>query len=143
MAAGDNLFDLFARAAAARVTGARVIISAPPQMHPAFMNHLKRLTRDWGTPIEFIEQTDEELASLLLQLPPHTNERIRYAAPERAPAAMRTAAAQTGVYLADEPVLAEGRIELLWYLREQSVSYDYHRYGNLGARAGEVRRATS
>jgi len=24
-------------------------------------------------------------------------------------------------------------------VREQSISYDYHRYGNLGARAGEVR----
>ena len=29
---------------------------------------------------------------------------------------------------------------LLWYLREQSLSNVYHRYGNLGARAGEERR---
>jgi RHH-type proline utilization regulon transcriptional repressor/proline dehydrogenase/delta 1-pyrroline-5-carboxylate dehydrogenase len=28
---------------------------------------------------------------------------------------------------------------MLWYQREQSISTDYHRYGNLGARAGEVR----
>ena len=40
---------------------------------------------------------------------------------------------------ADTPVLAEGRIELLWYLREQSISHDYHRYGNLGPRGGERR----
>jgi RHH-type proline utilization regulon transcriptional repressor/proline dehydrogenase/delta 1-pyrroline-5-carboxylate dehydrogenase len=38
------------------------------------------------------------------------------------------------------PVVAAGRIELLWYLREQSISFDYHRYGNLGRRAGELRR---
>ena len=38
------------------------------------------------------------------------------------------------------PVVAEGRIELLWYLREQSISDDYHRYGNLGDRRNEVRR---
>ena len=75
----------------------------------------------------------------MCNLPPHTDERIRYAASERVPAVVRAAAAQIGVYLADEPVLAEGRIELLWYLREQSLSYDYHRYGNLGARAGESR----
>jgi RHH-type proline utilization regulon transcriptional repressor/proline dehydrogenase/delta 1-pyrroline-5-carboxylate dehydrogenase len=37
------------------------------------------------------------------------------------------------------PVSAEGRLELLWYLREQSISTDYHRYGNLGARADEAR----
>jgi len=36
-------------------------------------------------------------------------------------------------------VSAEGRLELLWYLREQSISTDYHRYGNLGTRADEPR----
>ena len=30
--------------------------------------------------------------------------------------------------------LSEGRIEMLLYLREQSISIDYHRYGNLGER---------
>jgi len=72
-------------------------------------------------------------------MPPHATERIRYAAPDRVPELVRLAASRAGVYLADEPVLAEGRIELLWYLREQSVSHDYHRYGNLGARAQEKR----
>jgi RHH-type proline utilization regulon transcriptional repressor/proline dehydrogenase/delta 1-pyrroline-5-carboxylate dehydrogenase len=43
------------------------------------------------------------------------------------------------LYLASAPVLAEGRIELLHYLREQSLCADYHRYGNLGARADEER----
>ncbi len=33
----------------------------------------------------------------------------------------------------------EGRLELLWYVREQSISTDYHRYGNLGIRADEAR----
>jgi RHH-type proline utilization regulon transcriptional repressor/proline dehydrogenase/delta 1-pyrroline-5-carboxylate dehydrogenase len=28
---------------------------------------------------------------------------------------------------------------MLWYLREQSISVDYHRYGNLGNRADESR----
>ncbi|MBC8326461.1 MAG: hypothetical protein H8E27_12630 [Verrucomicrobia subdivision 3 bacterium] len=37
------------------------------------------------------------------------------------------------------PVLAEGRLELLWYVEEQSLSHDYHRYGNLGARGNEKR----
>ncbi|MDB6004783.1 MAG: Proline dehydrogenase, partial [Prosthecobacter sp.] len=30
-------------------------------------------------------------------------------------------------------------VELLWYVQEQSVSFDYHRYGNLGTRTGEDR----
>ena len=52
---------------------------------------------------------------------------------------MRRAAAARGLHLADAPVLAVGRVELLHYLREQSLSVDYHRYGNLGARAEEPR----
>jgi RHH-type proline utilization regulon transcriptional repressor/proline dehydrogenase/delta 1-pyrroline-5-carboxylate dehydrogenase len=47
------------------------------------------------------------------------------------------AAAETGFYIARAPVLMEGRIELLQYYRQQSVCTNYHRYGNLGFRAGE------
>jgi RHH-type proline utilization regulon transcriptional repressor/proline dehydrogenase/delta 1-pyrroline-5-carboxylate dehydrogenase len=43
------------------------------------------------------------------------------------------------VYVATEPVSLSGRVELLWYVREQSLSVDYHRYGNLGFRAEEER----
>jgi RHH-type proline utilization regulon transcriptional repressor/proline dehydrogenase/delta 1-pyrroline-5-carboxylate dehydrogenase len=48
------------------------------------------------------------------------------------PPAVLSAANPTGVLVARAPVLAEGRIELLWYVREQSISRDYHRYGHLG-----------
>lgn len=48
-------------------------------------------------------------------------------------------AAQVGAYVDAEPVLANGRIELLHYLREVSLSIDYHRYGNLGTREKEKR----
>jgi len=39
----------------------------------------------------------------------------------------------------DVPVVAAGRIELLRHLREQSISHNYYRYGNLGRRASEPR----
>ena len=44
---------------------------------------------------------------------------------------LRIAANKTGVHIADDPVTAEGRIELLHYLREQAVSRTTHRYGNI------------
>lgn len=40
-------------------------------------------------------------------------------------------AARTGLYLAMIPPVAEGRVELLHYLKEQSVTTEYHRYGNI------------
>lgn len=40
----------------------------------------------------------------------------------------------------DSLVLANGRFELLNYIREVSISIEYHRYGNLGIREGELRK---
>jgi RHH-type transcriptional regulator, proline utilization regulon repressor / proline dehydrogenase / delta 1-pyrroline-5-carboxylate dehydrogenase len=136
----DTAFDLVARVCAARVTGARVIVSATPGCGSDALKWLDEHTDSWAAAIEFVEETEEQLAECLLAETAQFLERIRYAAPDRVPEAIRKVAASTGVYLADEPVLAEGRVELLWYLREQSVCCDYHRYGNLGARAEESRR---
>lgn len=44
-----------------------------------------------------------------------------------------------GISLLRQPVVNNGRLELLNYLREVSVSKAYHRYGNLGIREGEIR----
>lgn len=43
------------------------------------------------------------------------------------------ALSEIGIPCVPTKVLANGRFELLHYLREISISYDYHRYGNLGA----------
>lgn len=56
------------------------------------------------------------------------------------PEALRRAANDACIYIADAPALSEGRLEPLWYTEEQSLSIDYHRYGNLGARANEKRK---
>ena len=45
--------------------------------------------------------------------------------------AARAAANGAGVAVIDAPVLANGRLELRWYLREQAVSRTLHRYGNV------------
>ncbi|HSX12804.1 MAG TPA: hypothetical protein VLE96_00065, partial [Chlamydiales bacterium] len=64
--------------------------------------------------------------------------RIRLLSP--ADAALQLAAAESACHLDFAPVLTNGRFELLHYLREIAISFDYHRYGNLGVREGEVRK---
>ena len=64
---------------------------------------------------------------------------LRFADAERVAPTLAAAAARVGLYIAADSVLGIGRIELLHYLREQSLCIDYHRYGNLGMRAEEVR----
>jgi RHH-type proline utilization regulon transcriptional repressor/proline dehydrogenase/delta 1-pyrroline-5-carboxylate dehydrogenase len=132
----DSLFEIFARAAAAHVTGARVVMSTLPGATSDAIMLLDEITDSWAGAIEFVEESEEQLAAAMRQ---GTTERLRYAAPERVPAALRRVASENGIHLADEPVVAEGRVELLWYLREQSFCHDYHRYGNLGVRADEER----
>ena len=132
----DSAFEVFARVCAARAAGARVVVSSPPGPMP-IVQALDDLTESWGASVEFVEESDAALADAIES---GQVDRLRYTARDRVDRAVREAIGDSGVYIADSPVLAEGRIELLWYLREQSISDDYHRYGNLGDRGNEVRR---
>ncbi len=132
----DTLFDIFARAAAAKTVGCRSTVSLPPGLTSIAVTALENLTAPWAGAMEFVEESDQQLADVIRR---RQCERIRYANPTRVPLLIRELVADTGIYIADRPVLQQGRIELLWYLTEQSVSVNYHRYGNLGQRADESR----
>jgi RHH-type proline utilization regulon transcriptional repressor/proline dehydrogenase/delta 1-pyrroline-5-carboxylate dehydrogenase len=132
----DSFFEIFARVGAAQAAGCRVVVSTLPDADLPAVHILDDFTDSWAGSIEFLELSDAQLEDAIRS---GRVERVRFAAPEHVSAGLRLAAAETGVYLADAPVLGEGRVELLWYVREQSLSHDYHRYGNLGSRAGERR----
>jgi len=134
--ARDSFFETFARACAGHAAGCRVTISTPPGLANSAVRTLDEMTDTWAAGIEFLRETDAELTEAVRA---GETERVRFAAAERVPAELRAVAHEAGVFLADAPVLAEGRVELMWAVREQSVSHAYHRYGNLGARAGERR----
>jgi RHH-type proline utilization regulon transcriptional repressor/proline dehydrogenase/delta 1-pyrroline-5-carboxylate dehydrogenase len=134
--AGDQPFDLFARVLAARVAGCGITVSTPGGLSAPHVAVVHDLTESWAASIEFLEESDGALAEAIRQ---GQTERIRYAGPNRVGAPVLAAAAETGLHLATEPVRSIGRIELLHYVREQSLCIDYHRYGNLGARTHEQR----
>lgn len=132
----DAPWEIFARVAAARAAGCRPTVSSKPGVHDEVLELLDNLTDNWAGQIEFVEESDEELAEAIRA---HHTQRVRFASPDRVPTLLREAAMESGVYQADAPVLLEGRVELLWYVEEQSLSVNYHRYGNLGDRALEQR----
>ena len=135
----DSLFETCTRVAAARAAGCQVAVSIPLQFESPIVALLDELTQSWAASIEFVEESDQQLAEVIADR--HTD-RLRYASPHRVPELIRRAAAETGLFIASAPVLAVGRIELLWYLQEQSICSDYHRYGNQGERADEHRSET-
>jgi RHH-type proline utilization regulon transcriptional repressor/proline dehydrogenase/delta 1-pyrroline-5-carboxylate dehydrogenase len=132
----DSWFEIFARACAAKAAGNRVTISVSPGKPVPAVQMLDELTAPWAGGIEFVEESDEALGEIMRR---QQTQRLRFAAPEHVPPLLRQIATETGLFIADAQVLVEGRIEMLWYVREQSISHAYHRYGNLGARAAESR----
>jgi RHH-type proline utilization regulon transcriptional repressor/proline dehydrogenase/delta 1-pyrroline-5-carboxylate dehydrogenase len=57
-------------------------------------------------------------------------ERIRTCSPE-IPALYYSTAAAHDKYIAIAPPSREGRVELLHYIKEQSIAHEYHRYGSI------------
>lgn len=50
------------------------------------------------------------------------------------------AASISSTFISKDPVLANGRLELLHYLREESTCHTFHRYGDMGVREEEMRK---
>ena len=132
----DSTFDLFVRVCAAHIVGSRITVSVPPNLELPALKLLESLTESWAGGIEFVEETDDQLAQAITN---RQADRVRYAAPERVPLEVLRASATAGLNVVSVPVVSEGRLELLWCVQEQSLSIDYHRYGNLGPRVTEAR----
>jgi RHH-type transcriptional regulator, proline utilization regulon repressor / proline dehydrogenase / delta 1-pyrroline-5-carboxylate dehydrogenase len=112
-------------ALAACAAGVPLTASLPPDAPPA-----AALEADDGT--ELVVETDAGFVQRLAQ--PRDAERVRVWAPIST--AARAAANGAGIAVIDAPVLANGRLELRWYVREQTVSRVLHRYGNVPEPAG-------
>ena len=126
----DSLFSVMARIAAVLITRNRLIVSIPLDLDNDVVSFLRSdFGKQWVDHGKILFQSDDDLGQLLPDV-----DLVRYGGPNRVPQIIFEEAAKTGFYIARVPVLSEGRIELLQYLKEQSISHNYHRYGNLGMR---------
>ena len=132
----DSWLDIAARASAVVAAGGRATLSYSDEVDQRMIDVFEELTQEWAGDMEFLQESDEELAQAIVE---RQVDRVRYAGPGLVPSIVQRAAAEQFIYVAEAPVSPCGRIELLWYVREQSVCVDYHRYGNLGFRAEEGR----
>ncbi len=126
----DGLFETLIRIAAARIAKCQVVVSLPPELENGVTEFLSGpLGKGLCNSVKIKIENDLQLSSRLAEI-----DRLRYAHPDRVPDIMHQAAAKLGKHISRHAPLTEGRIEMLRYLREQSISVDYHRYGNLGDR---------
>ena len=83
---------------------------------------LKKIT---GNTFKILLQSDDEFLQTM-----NDYSRVRTCSP-KIPETYYLNAAKTGLYLATSMPLTEGRLELLHYVKEQSISFEYHRYGSI------------
>lgn len=124
--------DVLRVCAAALTCGAELSISGSTRA-------LQSASFQWIELISVLPVVEEEDEAFLERVRTKKIERIRVV--KEPSEALLLAAAESATHIVSEPVLANGRYELLHYLREVSLSIDYHRYGNLGLREGELRKA--
>ena len=106
---------------AARTTGQQLTVSVTPTVSAQWM---------WLADENGLFVVEEDDAKLLTRLAT-TQAYDRLRTVTALPSEMQRAANKGGVTVLDAPVVANGRLELRWYLREQAMSQTMHRYGNL------------
>ena len=135
----DSVRDTILRAAAVMLTGSKpeFIFS-----REAFISHQTQLCTSKLYKLiqgKSAVLSEQELIALIRT---GNYGRLRFSAAGNVSRNVATAAHEFGIAIIDAPISANGMIELVWYFREQSLSIDYHRYGNLGTRSREDRSDT-
>jgi RHH-type proline utilization regulon transcriptional repressor/proline dehydrogenase/delta 1-pyrroline-5-carboxylate dehydrogenase len=85
----------------------------------------------WLAALSTVQVIVEDEASLIARLDSRDTVYDRLRALGPLSTALRRALNTAGINAVDVPVLANGRLEMRYYLREQSLSQTVHRYGNV------------
>ncbi len=107
----------------------RVAVRVEGDGHDVELRRVKAAAGVCGVRLVVSDGSKESAVEFAGRLPGLEVTRLRVLGP--VDPAVRDAAHRAGVHVADDLVTANGRIELLHYLREQAVTRTLHRYGNL------------
>jgi RHH-type proline utilization regulon transcriptional repressor/proline dehydrogenase/delta 1-pyrroline-5-carboxylate dehydrogenase len=126
----DSLFDAVSRILAAKVSGVGLHVSVEASLETPIVSFLyENKEALLGENDTLVRQNTAEFIDKFTDF-----DRIIYGNISRVPNEVFEAAAKLVKYVVRQNPMMEGRLELLNYFQEQSISHSYHRYGNLGAR---------
>lgn len=123
----DTLFEIVSRILAARVSGVQFKVSVDNNSTvKSFLDNASELftSRD-----KVVEQSDANMIKTLDKF-----DRVLYSDIAKVPEVVFEVAAKTLTFIVRQKPMVEGRLELLNYFIEQSISHSFHRYGNIAAR---------
>jgi len=124
----DALDEIITTIMAIKMIGAKIYISIPKMSKRAEFIWLESKQASFiGKEDSFSRDDEDEVVDLAQKA-----QRLRYLSPENVPMNVYEKLAISARYVASDPFVSHGRIELMHYFIEQSISNSYHRYGNLG-----------
>lgn len=124
----DKFEEVLASIVAIKMVGAKLHISLPKRSRKAEYIWLEAKASSILENSDLVVREDEdELISSMEKY-----ERIRFLAKENVSETIYKKVAPKAIYIATTPFVAHGRVEMMNYFVEQSVTNSYHRYGNLG-----------
>jgi RHH-type proline utilization regulon transcriptional repressor/proline dehydrogenase/delta 1-pyrroline-5-carboxylate dehydrogenase len=125
--AEDTLVSMLVSIVAAKMVGAKVRVSLAKTHDAESLNWLEQKSQVlMSENDELVLESEDELVASISNF-----ERIRFLNAEVSDR-LYVKAADEAIHIAAEPFVSHGRIELMHYFLEQSISDSYHRYGNLG-----------
>jgi len=126
----DSIFDTVSRILAARVSKVNFTVSINKnEIVKQFLNNSKELL---ASNDKMIEQDDITFSKTVKDY-----QRVIYSDINKVPLLVFEEASKTATFIVRQKPMMDGRLELLNYFEEQSISHSYHRYGNIGARGIE------
>jgi RHH-type proline utilization regulon transcriptional repressor/proline dehydrogenase/delta 1-pyrroline-5-carboxylate dehydrogenase len=131
LSSDDSLYEILCSIAAAKISGVKLHVSLPKKIdsHEILWLMGKKaflLDEDDTLINESLEESIESMSGSL---------RIRYLNKDNIEQEVYEQMAKDAKHIASEPFIAQGRVELMHYFLEQSISHSYHRYGNLGLKS--------
>lgn len=128
----DSFLDLLKTIVAAYTCGVNLEVSLSDQQSALVQGKWRKCFKD----IPMLQIVVESEAQLISRIKSRLVKKIRLLSQPSVELELRLA--ETACHVIQAPILANGRLELLNFLREVSLSIDYHRYGYLGLRENEV-----
>ncbi len=124
----DTIFEAVSRILAAKISGVhfRVSIDNNSEIKTFLESNKADLFSGRDT---LVEEDDNKF---MQSIPNY--DRVIYSNISKVPACVFEKASESLTYIVRQKPMMEGRLELLNYFIEQSISHSFHRYGNIGAR---------
>ncbi|MDB2562870.1 bifunctional proline dehydrogenase/L-glutamate gamma-semialdehyde dehydrogenase [Sulfurimonas sp.] len=124
----DSLDEILTTILAIKMIGAKLHISIPKTSRKAELIWLESKHASFIGKEDSINRDDE---NHLIEMIPKV-QRVRFLSPDNVSQNIYAQIASKAIYIASDPFVSHGRLELMHYFIEQSISNSYHRYGNLG-----------